>query len=280
YLDKKEVLMKKTKTKYAAAAIGLLLLLITIPKTHMKVSGPCEVQPVEQIDIRSEVDGFVRSVPVRENQIVSVGQELTLLENPELSQNVYRGASALASLDRNLQIAQTEGDTSAYQMKLRMRRELAVQNDELDRKLQHLTLRSPIRGKIATPRVEEKSGEFLERGGIFCKIIAVDRVKIEIPVREYYVPDLQKGQKVKLKLDAYPISTFEGTVERVSPAISQRVEALEGTYSEFLATAIVPNPQGKLLPGMHGDAKILAAEYSIAGRILRELRRWIQSRIW
>src|SRR5262249_14135539 len=156
--------------------------------------------------------------------------------------------------------------------KLRMRNDLSVQNNELERKVHLLTLRSPIQGKVATPRVEEKNGEFLQRGEIFCKVIAVDRVKIEIPVREYYVPDLKKGQKVKLKLDSYPTTTFEGTLDRVSPAISQRVEALEGTYTEFLAIAIISNPDGKLVPGMRGDAKILAAEYSIAGRVFRELR--------
>lgn len=280
YLDKKEILMKKAKSKYVGIAIALLLLLITIPKTHMKVSGRCEVQPVQQTEIRSEVDGFIREVPVRENQLVSAGAELASLENLELSQNADRGSSALETLDRNLQIDRTEGDVGAYQLKLRMRNDLSVQNYEFERKLHLLTLRSPIQGKIATPRVEEKNGEFLQRGEIFCKVIAVDRVKIEIPVREYYVPDLQKGQKVKLKLDSYPTTTFEGTLDRVSPAISQRVEALEGTYTEFLAVAIIPNPDGKLVSGMRGDAKILAAEYSIGGRIFRELRRWIQSRIW
>ncbi len=280
YLDKKEILMKKAKSKYVYVALGIVLLLITIPKTHMKVAGTCEVQPVQQTEIRSEVDGFIRNIPVRENQIVSAGQELASLENLELTQSADRGLSALAALDRNLQIARTEGDVSAYQAKLRLRNDLAVQNHELERKLHLLTLRSPIKGKIATSRIEEKNGEFLQRGEIFCKVIAVDRVKIEIPVREYYVPDLQKGQKVKLKLDAYPTSTFEGALERVSPAISKRVEALEGTYTEFLAIAIIPNPEGKLVPGMRGDAKILASEYSIAGRIFRELRRWIQSRIW
>jgi putative peptide zinc metalloprotease protein len=280
YLDKKEVLMKRLKNVYVGGAAVLLLLLFTIPKTHMKVSGPCEVQPVEQTEVRSEVEGFVRAVRVQENQIVAPGQELAFLENAELTQNKFRAASALASLDRNLQIAQIEGDASSYQTKMRMRRELTVQNSELERQQQQLILRSPIGGKIATPRVEENNGKYLERGGVFCKVIAIDRVKIEIPVREYYTSDLEKGQEVKLKLDAYPTSTFEGTLERVSPAISQRIEALEGTYTEFLAIAIIPNPDGKLIPGMRGDAKILAAKYSVAGRILRELNRWIQSRIW
>lgn len=280
YLDKKEVLMKRLKNVYVGAAMVLLILLLTIPKSHMKVSGSCVVQPVEQTEIRTEVDGFVRSVNVRENQIVAAGQELALLQNADLSQDEFRSASALASLDRNLQIAQNEGDASSYQTKMRMRQELAVKNSELQRKQHQLSLRTPIRGKIATPRVEENNGKFLERGEVFCKVIATDRVKIEIPVREYYTSDLKKGQKVKLKLDAYPTSTFEGTLDRISPAISQRVEALEGTYTEFLAVAIIANPDGKLIPGMRGDAKIFAGEYSIAGRLLRELNRWVQSRIW
>jgi len=280
YLDKKEVLMKRLKNVYVGAAMLLLLVLITIPKTHMKVSGSCVVQPVEQTEIRTEVDGFVRAVHVHENQIVTSGQELALLQNAELSQDQFRSASALASLDRNLQIAQIEGDAASYQTKVRMRQELAFKDSELERKKQKLTLRTPISGEIATPLVEENVGKYLERGEVFCKVIAIDRVKIEIPVREYYTSDLKKGQKVKLKLDAYPTSTFEGTLERISPAISQRVEALEGTYTEFLAVAIIPNPDGKLIPGMRGDAKIFAGEYSIAGRILRELNRWIQSRIW
>jgi putative peptide zinc metalloprotease protein len=103
YLDKKEMLMKKAKTKYVGTGIALLLLLLIIPKTHMKVSGTCEVQPVQQTEIRSEVDGFIRSIPVRENEIVSAGQELAVLENLELSQNADRNASALASIDRNCQ---------------------------------------------------------------------------------------------------------------------------------------------------------------------------------
>ena len=280
YLDKKEMLIKKLKNKYAAGAIIALLLLVTIPKTHMKVSGPFEVQPVQQNEIRAEVDGFIRKVLVRENDSVFAGQELALMENPQLLQDSSRLLSELATIDRNLKIAEIDGDTSEYQRSLRLKREMIAQNVEVQRKLSHLSLRSPIPAQVATPKVEEKYGEFLKRGEIFCKMIAVDRVKIEIPVREYYVPDLKKGQTVKLKLEAYPTATFEGKVDEVSPAIRKRVEALEGTYTQFLATAIIQNPEGKLLPGMRGDAKILAERYSVAGRIFRELRRWIQSRIW
>ena len=280
YLDKKEMLLKKLKNKSTAVVIIALLLLATIPKTHMKVSGPFEVQPVQQNEIRAEVDGFIRKVLVRENDSVSAGQELAVMENPQLLQDSSRLLSELSTIDRNLKIAEIDGNTSEYQKSLRLKREMIAQNAEIQRKLSHLSLRSPIPAQVATSRVEEKYGEFLKRGDVFCKMIAVDRVKIEIPVREYYVPDLKKGQTVKLKLEAYPTETFEGKLEQVSPAIRKRVEALEGTYTQFLATAIIQNPEGKLLPGMRGDAKILAERYSVAGRIFRELRRWIQSRIW
>ncbi|HSE40765.1 MAG TPA: efflux RND transporter periplasmic adaptor subunit [Acidobacteriota bacterium] len=280
YLDKKELLMKKVKTKYTAAAIVILILLLIIPQTHMKISGPFEVKPVEQTEIRSEVDGFVRDVYVRENSAVKAGQKLAQLENPLLVQDSSRSSTEMVTLDRNVRMAQLAENPAELQKNLRMKQETAGRNNENQRKINQLLLLSPITGKVATPRVEEQTGEYLKRGDVFCRMIAVDRVKIEIPVREYYVPDLKKGQTVILKLDAYPTQTFEGKIDHVSPAIRERVEALTGTYTQFLATAIIANPEGKLLPGMRGDAKILAGEYSILGRVFRELRRWIQSRIW
>ena len=184
---------------------------------------------------------------MHENDSVSAGQELAVMENPQLRQDSSRVLSELAILDRNLKIAEISGNTSEYQRSLRLKREMTGQNPRF---------RTEVESAISTLSNAGSSSDFTrgrkiwrilaKRGEVFCKMIAVDRVKIEIPVREYYVPDLKKGQTVKLKLDAYPTATFEGKFEQVSPAIRDRVEALEGTYPQFLATAIISNPEGKL----------------------------------
>lgn len=280
YLDKKEVLMKRKTLVTAGASFAILLLLATVIQTHTKISSRCTVEPVQVAEVRPEVEGFVREVRVEMNDAVRAGQELVRMENPDLAREVSKTSTDLELLDRRLSILQSENSVSDYQMKLREKSELSDRKSELDRKIGLLALKSPISGNVATPHLEETRGRYLKKGTIFCKVEDVARVKIEIPFREYYVEDVKPGQKVELRLEAYPTHTFEGEVARVSPATRERIKALEGAYSEFVATAVVDNSDGRLIPGMRGDAKILAQKYSVTGRILRELRRWFQSRIW
>jgi putative peptide zinc metalloprotease protein len=131
-----------------------------------------------------------------------------------------------------------------------------------------------------TPFMKEKLGTFLDKGATFCEIADVSKVKAEIPVIEYYIHDVRIGQDVELKLDAYPMETFHGQVQQIGSAIANRVESIEGTFAEFRVTVVVNNRDGRLIPGMKGYAKILGDRYSIAGRIAREVWRWIKSSIW
>jgi putative peptide zinc metalloprotease protein len=280
YLDKKELLKNRKVAFYSAAGLVFLGLLLFIPQTHSKISNSFVIQPIKQTDVRCETDGFVAQVFVQQNARVRSGQVLAKLNNPELEQAASRVAGELEIMDRQLSRLQTSQEPAAYQMKFRAREQMLQQSSELQQKLKKLLLLSPIAGKVITPDLQEKLGTYAPKGTLFCKIFDVHQVLVEIPVREYDINDVQVGQRVLLKVNAYPTETFEGTVKAVSPAIVERVEALEGTYTRIKVTVIIENPEGKLVPGMEGDARILAQEYSLAHRMTRELVRWIESRIW
>ena len=183
-------------------------------------------------------------------------------------------------LDRELSTSASFGNTSEYQMKLRAKQQLLRQISEAERELGNLVLRTPIHGTIVTPRVHEKLGIFAGKGDLFCTVANLEKVKVQIPVSEYDIDDVKVGQQVLLKLDAYPAGTFEGHVEKISSAIAERVEAVEGTFTRFHVEVIIDNKDNELVPGMRGNAKILASKYSVAGRMARELKRGIQSTFW
>ena len=280
YLDKREVLMKRTNLRWIVPALVLLALILFVPRTHIKISSPFVVQPIQRADVRAEVDGFVGQVLVNENDIVKSGQVLAKMNNWDLEGNAIKLQSEIELKDRELARSQSDLNTAEYQIKLRERQQQSQEETELEVKLGKLTIRSPIQGKVTTPFVKEKTGTYLNRGDAFCEIANLSQVKVEIPIREYYVHDVKTGQVVEVKLDAYPAETFEGRVEEITSAVTERVEAVEGTYTLFRVTAIFDNPNGRMIPGMKGDAKILAERYSIGGRIGRELWRWIKSKIW
>ncbi|HKZ39543.1 MAG TPA: efflux RND transporter periplasmic adaptor subunit, partial [Candidatus Hodarchaeales archaeon] len=248
YLDRKEVLMKR-KASVILGFAGLAVLFL-VPQTHMKISSPFVVEPIERAEIRLQNDGFIETVLVKENESVMSGQILARARNPELSEKALRVSSRLNMLDRELSTSASFGNTSEYQMKLRAKQQLLRQISEAERELGNLVLRTPIHGTIVTPRVHEKLGIFAGKGDLFCTVANLEKVKVQIPVSEYDIDDVKVGQQVLLKLDAYPAGTFEGHVEKISSAIAERVEAVEGTFTRFHVEVIIDNKDNELVPGM------------------------------
>jgi putative peptide zinc metalloprotease protein len=277
WLDKREVLMNRIRFVWFSL-IGLVLLLL-IP-SHMKIASPFVIEPSQRAEIRSQTDGFVDKLFVKERNNVKAGQVLAKLRNPDLGESFQRVTSALDILDRELAELASSGVSSDYQMKLRTRQQLVSEKAELEKQMQQLTLTSPITGTVLTPHLEEKIGTFQKKGSLVCVVADLAKVKVQIPVSEYGIEDVKVGQRAVLKLNAYPAETFEGQVEKISPAVMQRVEAVEGTFSRFDVRVVIDNKDGRLVPGMDGDAKILAARYPFVGRMLRELVRGVRSTIW
>jgi len=279
YLDKKEVIWKQRRTIWLAGTAVVIFLLV-VPRTHMKISRPFVIEAIQRAEIRFQNSGFVHDVRVRQNQTVSAGSVLAVLENPDLMNDVQTINAKLQVVGQELLSLQATGQAPAYELKARTRDDLLQQKADLDNRTSKLTVTTPISGTIVTPRPEEKLGTYAQKGMQFCEVYDLSKVKVQILVRDYEVYDVHNGQSVLFRTETYPSHTFEAHVTQISPASSERVEAVEGTFTSFRVTAIMDNPGHKLLPGMQGDAKILGDQYSIAERIGRELRRWIQSKVW
>jgi putative peptide zinc metalloprotease protein len=278
YLDKKEVLMKRsTKVLFPLA---ILVLISLIPVTQMKISSPFQVEPLDRADVRAQTDGFVDEILVKEKQVVSAGQILARLRNPELVEAQRRIESRLEQADREISALASAGNDYEYELKRRAKDQILKEKAENEFRLQKLVMKSPIAGTIGTPMLQEKAGTYLNTGSLFCTIFNLEQARTKIPVSEYDIEDVKVGQRVLMKLDAYPAETFEGRVTKISPAVREKVAALEGTFATFDVDVTVDNSSKKMVPGMHGYVKIFAGRHSVMGRIARELYRGTRALIW
>jgi len=81
--------------------------------------------------------------------------------------------------------------------------------------------------------------------------LVLDKVlKLQGNVPERYVAQVKQGQKVEVRVDAYPDRVFAGRITRVSPV----VDRLNRT---FPVEILVPNPARELRPGGFAKADIL-----------------------
>ncbi len=248
------------------------------------------VNPITKVEVGSQVSGKIAKLNVDFNSRVKEGQVLAELDlstfQTRVSQNEANYSSALAALEKakvtldNLK-KKYERSLSLFEKELisfeekeaaeanylgaktdLQRAEAAVEqaksqleSSKLD--LSYAIIRSPIDGVVITRNMNV--GQTVQASFSAPKIFEIandlSKMQVECDVDEADVGKIQEGQKVRFTVDAYPDSSFTGTVKQVrySPTVTQNVV----TYTTIVE---VENPGMKLLPGMTATVNIITGE--------------------
>ena len=261
------------------AIIAALLILIPWP---MRVGTDATVIPADRRVISAMQGGTVKQVFVHEGDAVKPGQVLAQLDDSEDRVKLAEADASLSQARRELAEAEFRNDPSAAGQ-AQLRNQLYYAEVALEQqRINEARLTSPIGGIVVTPKVEDKTGTMLKAGDTFCEIVAQDRMAAEMSVPETDLPLVQPGEKIALKLNAFPTITFKGTVERLGAQTHT-----DSGDQYFLVRAIFENTGGSARDGMVGRARIESHDgwfgsgwYPIGYAILRSPFRWIWQKAW
>jgi putative peptide zinc metalloprotease protein len=284
YLDKKERVKTWLTVPRTVGLSTAILVLIFLPVWPEFVEGRFVLESVHRAQIHAEVAGRVTQVLVREGQPVAAGQSLLELSNLPL-ESAAAGANAdlhVASDQANLALLRY-GDFGAAENK---RKELAERNQTLVNQLGLLRVTSPISGVVATPRIDDLLGTYLESGAEIAEVVDPFTMKARIYIPEFAMREIRLGSRVRLQPEslALPLST---TLLSVAPASSSMEpglvpqEQLKGITPPrfYVGSALLTNP-GELREGMTGGAKILVTHRSIAGFTWILSRDLVDRKVW
>lgn len=127
--------------------------------------------------------------------------------------------------------------------------------DLIDARLAQLTLVAPIDGVVITRAIEV--GETASPGVPLLTIANLEVLKLVVYVPETQLGRVQLNVPVQIRVDAYPNETFEGQVyfiSRQAEFTPRNVQTEEERVSLVFAVEIrIPNPDGRLKPGMPAD---------------------------
>ena len=240
------------------------------------VTATGTIEPVETVEVGTQVSGKVEKIYVDFNDEVKKGEWLAELDKLTLNQNVSRAKASLTSAESQLNYAKLtyertkqlyesnaatlasfqEAQNSYTQAQMSKKNAQAAYDQALV-DLSYAEIYSPINGVVLDRAVEvgQTVAASFSTPTLFTLANDLTKMQVEAAVDEADIGQVKIGQRVSFTVDAYTYETFDGTVNQI------RMKATT-TSNVVKYTVIIdaPNPDLKLFPGMTASVTIVTEE--------------------
>jgi len=276
-LEKKRQLSAMPKARLKRWGIGLAVaaILLAVVPWSIRLTGSARVVPTRRIAVTPPVDGVVVSVRRREGDAVARGEVVAQLGADSYQAALAEARSAVDIAQSDAARARADGDAPALAEASARRDEWQSKFAVAEHALQGTEIRAPADGIIVTPHIETRVGQFLKRGTDFAEIADLRTAVVEVAIPEDDALLLQKGQAVKVKLNAFPSRSFSGTITRLG------AEVREDGENRFLTAEMeITNGSALIRSGMLGKAKINTGARPLGYALFRKPVRYLWAKIW
>src|SRR5213593_125717 len=220
-----------------------------------EISATGQIEAVQSIDLRPEVDGRIVEILIREGQEVEQGTPLFKVDDAQLKAQVAQLEAqrdlAQQALARAKDLAQQNASSTADLEKAEAEARSAQAQYDLQRiRLERTTVRAPFAGVVGQRYVSV--GDYVTTSTRLASLHTVNPQRAAFQVPERFARLLRPGQEVTFRVAAIPGHDFSGTVDFVDPVVQ-----LPGRT--ILVKARVPNSERLLQPGMFIEAHLVTA---------------------
>lgn len=217
------------------------------------IPGTGSLTAVQDAFVTNEVPGLVAALHFESGQRVAKGDPLLTLDATvdeavlagqvaelQLAEVQYQRARKLV---RDRTMSQSQFDESAANRD-RIAAEVAAQRARIAKK----TVRAPFAGVLGIRRVD--LGDYLAEGASIVSLQTLDPIYLDSAVPERFLPLLQIGQEVRMRVQAYGDESFGARLVAIEPGVDPATRMVR-------VRAEVANTDHRLRPGMFVEVEAL-----------------------
>lgn len=220
------------------------------------ISHTAHLQAYREVHLAPATPGRIDRILVDAGQNVAEGQLLVEMDRTQLHQAMVQ-LEQLKTEYRRIDTLRRVGSVSRQQYdQIKTQYELAMSNVAFLE--ENTQLRAPFPGSVSDKYYED--GEMFSGApntpagkAAVLSLVQTEKLRVMINVAERHYPGIRKGMHVHITSDIYPGEVFTGTVKTVYPTI-------DAATRTFRVEVSLPNPKGKLRPGMFARAVIELGE--------------------
>lgn len=251
---------KKAAIKQEVPAVRIITLTLTPRRLVDKINLPAQIDPYEEVWVKAEVPGQVIEVLVKEGQMVKKGQILMKLDNRDY-------LTRLARIEANYELAKLNHERTKTLVKKKI--DTLTKLDEIEAQLKDLTAQrneatvALSRTSITTPlssflnEISAKMGDYIGVGDPVAQILEIDTVKAIIGIPESDVAAIFDLNEADIIIEALGKRKVKGN----KIFLSRKPRTLSRLFDLELS---VPNPDGRILPGMFARVELVKHVYENA----------------
>ncbi len=226
------------------------------------VTAAGEAEAFRRARVTNRVEGVVLAVEVGEDDVVEAGQVLVRVDTTEYALAVREAEADLvdarADYEERMILAGEIADSEVREERERLARaaarldQLEVALERAEMELERTRVRAPFTGRVADLEVVE--GQYVAAQTELVTLVQIDPLRVSARVLEAEMAYLRAGRRANVTFAAFPGETLEATIRSINPV----VEPESRTARVVLE---LPNPDGRLKPGMYARVSLEAQEY-------------------
>lgn len=275
------LLLKPTKSQFNIKDFDLDI--VSIGDITKTITANGTINPVNVINVGTQVSGTIEKIYVDYNDVVKKGQRLAELDTSILTRSVNEAESSMkktkANLDlvqlnyertkelfKNNYIAKVELDQAETELK-NAKEEYNIAKSKYDVakiNLGYAYIDSPVSGVVISREVDigQTVASSFSAPTLFQIAEDLTKMQIETSVSEADIGSIKVGQDVEFTVDSYPSKIFEGKVKqiRLNPVTESNVVV----YNVIIE---ISNEDRLLMPGMTAYVTIPIGEVTNVKKI-------------
>ncbi len=240
---------------------------VRVDTLTLSVTAAGQAAAWRQTAILAQVNGRVQLVSARENAAVGSGALLVAIDPAEYELAVNDATARLRTAEAQYHEL-TLFDERIDDPAVRADRERAaraksgldaaeVQLQRAQLELRRARVQAPFAGRVTSLKVV--AGQHVRSGDELLTVASLDPIKVEVQVLESEIGYLTAGRTALVTFSAFPGEAFVGRIESINPLVERDTRTAR-------VTVTIPNPQGRILPGMYARVSLDARRF--ADRIL------------